>query len=140
MMLDFIYGTLIKMNKENISTDRAPKAIGPYSQAVRYNNLIFSSGQIPIDVDNGEIVSNNFEDQVHQCLQNIKGILIEEGINITNIIKLTVYLIDISNFDKLNKIFEEFFEKEYPARSVVEVCKLPKDAQVEIEAIACYDL
>ena len=125
-------------NKYKISSDLAPKAIGSYSQAIGVNNFIFTSGQIPINPKTGNIISNNFRDQALQCLENIEGILIHESLSIKQIIKLTVYLVDLSNFDVLNETFNEFFKGDFPARSVVEVSRLPKDSQIEIEAI-CYN-
>ena len=124
---------------KTINTDNAPKAIGPYSQAVKHNNFMFTSGQIPLDPDTGLIVSKNFKEQVYQCLKNIQGILEEENLSLTAIIKLTVYVIDLNNFSKLNEVFEDFFIDFYPARSAVEVSRLPKDSQVEIEAICSYE-
>ena len=134
-MLVFIYGILI-VGKTAISTNNSPKAIGPYSQAINVKgSLTYTSGQIPINLK-GEIVSDVFEDQLVQVLKNIEGILIERNRKLIDIVKLTVFMIDLSNFEKLNKIFETYFEDTYfPARSVVEVSKLPKDSQVEIEAI-----
>ena len=122
-----------------INTDKAPKAIGPYSQAVRHNTFMFTSGQIPLDPNTGLIVSENFKDQVNQCLKNIKGILEEENLSLDSIMKLTVYVIDLDNFSKLNEVFEDFFEGPYPARSAVQVSRLPKDSQVEIEAVCYYE-
>ena len=122
-----------------INTDKAPKAIGPYSQAIKHNDLMFTSGQIPLDPDTGLIVSEDFKDQVHQCLKNIRGILEAENLLLNRIIKLTVYVIDLDNFSKLNEVFEDFFEGPYPARSAVQVSRLPKDSQVEIEAVCCYE-
>ncbi len=124
-------------NKTIINTHSAPKAIGPYSQGVIYHDLIFTSGQIPISLKTNNLVSEKFDDQVYQVLENIKNLIESQDSSIHNIIKLTVYLTDLSFFDKLNKIFDEFFEGcELPARSVVEVSKLPKDSKIEIEAIA----
>ena len=125
-------------NSSIISTAKAPQAIGPYSQAIKVENLIFTSGQIPLDPSSGKIISDNFEDQVLQSLNNIRGILLEESLSINHIIKLTVYLVDLSNFDKLNNVFEKYFLNIYPARSVIEVSKLPKNSQIEIEAV-CYN-
>ena len=122
-----------------INTDKAPKAIGPYSQAIKHNDLMFTSGQIPLDPDTGLIVSEDFKDQVHQCLKNIRGILEAENLLLDCIIKLTVYVIDLDNFSKLNEVFEDFFEGPYPARSAVQVSRLPKDSQVEIEAVCYYE-
>ncbi len=125
------------MSKTIISTKNSPAAIGPYSQAVKVTgSIIFTSGQIPLDPNTGNLVSNKFAEQAIQTLKNIKGILSEKQCGIDNIIKLTVYVTDLSNFEVLNQIFEKFFdEKSYPARSVVEVSKLPKNSQIEIEAI-----
>ena len=126
-------------NKIVIKTDKAPKAIGPYSQAIKLDKLIFTSGQIPLNPRTGNIISDNFEDQAVQVLKNIKGILLEESLSINHIIKLTVYITDLTNFDKLNSIFENFFSGDYPSRSVVQVSKLPKNSQIEIEAIIYND-
>mgnify|MGYP001169418446 FL=1 len=124
------------MGKIIISTNNSPKAIGPYSQAINIKGgLTFTSGQIPINLK-GEMVSDDFEEQVVQVLKNIEGILIERNRKLIDIVKLTVFIIDLSNFDKLNKVFELYFEDAcFPARSVVEVSKLPKNSQIEIEAI-----
>jgi len=122
-----------------INTDKAPKAIGPYSQAIKHNGFMFTSGQIPLNPDTGLIVSEDFRVQVDQCLKNIKGILEEENLSLDCIIKLTVYLVDLNNFSKLNEVFEDFFDENFPARSAVEVSRLPKDSQVEIEAICYYE-
>ncbi|MBI44612.1 MAG: reactive intermediate/imine deaminase [Candidatus Marinimicrobia bacterium] len=122
-----------------INTDKSPKAIGPYSQAVKFNQLLFTSGQIPIEPSTGLMVSQNFKDQVYQCLINIKGILEEENLSLNHIIKLTVYVVDLNNFSQLNEVFKDFFKGNYPARSAVEVSRLPKDSQVEIEAVCSYE-
>ena len=131
------------MGKIIISTKNSPAAIGPYSQAINVKgDITFTSGQIPLDLNTGKLVSENFREQVIQTLDNIRGILKERSCGLSNLIKLTVYLTDLSNFDELNTIFEDYWgewfdEKKihYPARSAVEVSKLPKNAQVEIEAI-----
>mgnify|MGYP006204823187 FL=1 len=123
------------MAKIIISTENSPSAIGPYSQAVCVGGLTFTSGQIPLDPYTGNLVSENFEDQAIQTLKNIKGILLERNRTLNDIVKLTVYLVDLSNFNKLNRIFKNFFKDDYPARSVIEVSKLPKNAKIEIEAI-----
>ena len=125
------------MSKTIISTKNSPTAIGTYSQAVKVvGSMVFTSGQIPLDPITGDLVSDEFDEQAIQTLKNIEGILKERKCTIDNLIKLTVYVVDLSNFDILNKVFEDFFNKEsYPARSVVEVSKLPKNSQIEIEAI-----
>ena len=124
------------MGKIIISTNNSPKAIGPYSQAIYVKGgLTYTSGQIPINLK-GEIVSDDFEEQVVQVLKNIEGILIERNRKLIDIVKLTVFMIDLSNFEKLNKVFELYFEDAcFPARSVVEVSRLPKNSKIEIEAI-----
>ena len=123
-------------NKKIINTSAAPKAIGPYSQGIVYDDLIFTSGQIPISVRTNDIISDDFNEQANQVLKNIKRLIESEGSSINNIVKLTVYLTDLSYFDSLNKIFMKFFNGyELPARSVVEVSKLPKNSKIEIEAI-----
>ena len=129
-------------NPEVIKTENAPKAIGPYSQAINIFGLTFTSGQIPLDPLTGELISDNFQDQVTQTLENIKGILDERKCGLKNIVKLTVYLTDLSKFNDLNMVFEDFWNKWfdgdelfYPSRSAIEVSKLPKDSQIEIEAI-----
>ena len=124
------------MGKIIISTNNSPNAIGPYSQAINVKGgLTYTSGQIPINLK-GEIVSDDFEEQVVQVLKNIEGILIERNRKLIDIVKLTVFMIDLSNFEKLNKVFESYFEDAcFPARSVVEVSRLPKNSQIEIEAI-----
>lgn len=123
------------MAKIIISTENSPSAIGPYSQAVCVGGLTFTSGQIPLDPYTGNLVSENFEDQAIQTLKNINGILLERNRTLNDIVKLTVYLVDLSNFNKLNRIFKIFFKDDYPARSVIEVSKLPKNSKIEIEAI-----
>ncbi len=119
---------------KTINTKNAPQAIGPYSQAKIVGNLIFTSGQIPLKAD-GTIVLNDFESECIQVLDNIKEILKASGSNMENIIKLTVYLTDLSKFDILNNVFNKYFKDSLPARSTIEVSKLPKDSRVEIEAI-----
>ena len=124
-------------NSKIIKTARAPQAIGVYSQGVIYGNLIFTSGQIPLDVKTNKIISRDFTVQAEQVLNNIKNLIESEGSCLEKIIKLNVYLVDLNNFDSLNKVFGIFFNNNYPARSVVEVSRLPKDSQIEIDAI-CY--
>ena len=131
------------MGKIIISTKNSPAAIGPYSQAINVKGgITFTSGQIPLDPNTGKLVSGNFIEQVVQTLDNIRGILEERNCGLSNLIKLTVYLTDLSNFDELNTTFEDYWDEwfdekslHYPARSAIEVSKLPKNAQVEIEAI-----
>ena len=122
--------------KTIINTKLAPAAIGTYAQGIILENLIFTSGQIPINPNTNEVVSDKFNLQVDQVLHNLNQVLKAAGSNKNNIIKLTVYLTDLSKFDLLNIAFKSFFVDSFPARSVVEVSALPKGVQVEIEAIS----
>ena len=126
---------MIIMNKKEINTEKSPAAIGPYSQGINTGNMIFTSGQIPFN-ESGELVSKDIQDQARKSLENIKNILEEEGTEMNNIVKCTVFLNDIDNFDQVNEVYKEFFEAPFPARSCVEVSRLPRDVKVEIEAIA----
>jgi len=119
---------------KTINTKNAPQAIGPYSQARVVRNFVFTSGQIPLRPD-GSMVSDNFELECIQVLDNVRAVLKASGSSMSHIIKLTVYLTDLSKFDILNNIFNNYFKDSLPARSTVEVSRLPKDSRVEIEAI-----
>ena len=123
---------------KTVNTKKAPQAIGPYSQAKIIGNLVLTSGQIPLKAD-GSLVSDSFENESIQVLDNINEILKAAGSNIDNIIKLTVYLTDLKNFSVLNAVFENYFSNSLPARSTVEVSKLPRNVRVEIEAIGFID-
>tara|TARA_B100001123_G_C15128585_1_gene954328 strand:- start:675 stop:1052 length:378 start_codon:yes stop_codon:yes gene_type:complete len=123
---------------KTINTKNAPQAIGPYSQAKVVDKLVFTSGQIPLKPD-GSLVFGNFKAECIQVLDNLKEILNASGSNIDNIVKLTVYLVDLSNFNILNEVFEDYFKNSLPARSTIQVSALPKDARVEIEAIGYID-
>ena len=122
--------------KKIVSTNNAPAAIGPYSQGIITGNLVFTAGQIPIDPETGELVEHRIEIQTRRALLNIKAILEESGSGMEKIVKTTVFLSDMTNFAKMNEIYKEFFSDDFPARSAVQVARLPKDAMVEIEAIA----
>ena len=119
-----------------IHTDKAPAAIGPYSQGVCCGELIFTAGQIPLDPASGQLVDGPFEEQVDQVLRNLSGILSAGGSDLIHVLKFTVYLTDLSNFPVLNQVFEKYFAQDPPARSAVQVAALPLGAEVEIEAIA----
>lgn len=121
--------------KKVIKTNNAPGAIGPYSQGIIVNEMIYTSGQLPIDVKTGEM-PEDISAQTKQSLENVKAILEEAGSSMANIIKTTVFLSDMENFKAMNDVYETFFEDDYPARSAFEVARLPKDALVEIEVIA----
>jgi 2-iminobutanoate/2-iminopropanoate deaminase len=118
-----------------IHTDRAPKAIGPYSQAIIANGLLYTSGQIPLTVE-GNIVEGGIEEQTKQVFANLKAVLEEAGTDLSKVIKTTVFLKDLTTFVDFNAIYEEYFNGHKPARSCVEVARLPKDVLVEIECIA----
>lgn len=122
--------------KEKIESMKAPAAIGPYSQAVNNGGLVFVSGQLPIDRETGEFVSDDVSDQTRQSLENIKSILAEVGYDMDRILKTTVYLQDMNDFSAMNQVYETYFTAPYPARAAFQVSKLPKGAKVEIEAVA----
>ncbi|WP_238903321.1 RidA family protein [Clostridium sp. YIM B02506] len=123
------------MKKEIISTSKAPGAIGPYSQGVKIGNLVYTSGQIPLNPIDGSMPSS-IEEQTKQSLENCKAILEEAGTSLDNVIKTTVFLADMNDFVKMNEVYSTYFSANPPARSAVQVAKLPKDAQIEIEMIA----
>ena len=129
----------IKMPKEIISTTNAPQAIGPYSQAVKTDNLMFISGQIPLNPKTMEVVDGGVDIQIKQVLLNLKAIIDEAGANLEQVVKINVYLDDLSNFQAVNKQMKFFFEEPYPARAAVEVSRLPKDVQIEMDAILFID-
>ncbi|MBO5514104.1 MAG: RidA family protein [Mogibacterium sp.] len=122
--------------KEAIVTANAPAAIGPYSQAVKDGDLIFVSGQLPVDPKTGEFPSEDIQEQTRQSMENIKNVLKEAGYDMDRVLKTTVYLADIADFAAANEIYAEFFSEPYPARAAFQVAALPKGAKVEIEAIA----
>ena len=122
--------------KQVINTSKAPAAIGPYSQAIRVGNLIYTSGQIPIDPATGVFVEGGIKEQTRQSLSNIKAILEEAGISMSNVVKTTIFLADMNDFADMNAVYAEFFEEPYPARSAVAVKSLPKGALVELEVVA----
>ena len=123
------------MKKEILSTDKAPSAIGPYSQGVKIGDLIYTSGQIPVNPATGEMESD-IRKATERSMNNVKAILEEAGSSLENIIKTTIFLKDINDFAAVNEVYATFFNENPPARSCVEVGKLPKDAVIEIEAIA----
>ncbi len=122
--------------KEIISTEDAPGAIGPYSQAVKVGNMVFCSGQIPIDPKTGQFVSENVADQTRQVLINLKAVLKAAGTDLNNVVKTTVFLTDMNDFAEMNEVYAEFFSDNKPARATVQAAGLPKNAHVEIECIA----
>lgn len=122
--------------KKILATTNAPGAIGPYSQAVQAGNVVFVSGQLPIDPATGNFAGDDIKSQTRQSLTNIKNILASEGIEMSQILRTGVFLKDMNMFGDMNAVYGEFFEGDYPARAAVEVARLPKDALVEIEAVA----
>ena len=118
-----------------IDAPNAPKAIGPYSQGINFNNLVFTSGQIPIDPITNNLIKGDFKKEVIQVLKNLDIILLDGGSSLKDIIKLSVFLVDLAKFSELNKVFKLYFKDNLPARSVVEVSALPLGANVKIEAI-----
>lgn len=122
--------------KQVIHTDSAPAAIGPYSQAIQIGDLLFVSGQVPIDPSTGAIVEGDIKAQAQQSLNNLKAILNAAGTNMGAVVKTTVFLADMNDFAAMNEVYAQFFQEPFPARSAVQVARLPKDTKVEIEAIA----
>ena len=122
--------------KKVISTEKAPAAIGPYSQAVQVGNLVYTSGQIPIDPATGAFVAGGIREQTRQSLLNVKAILEEAGLAMSSVVKTTVFRADMNDFADMNAVYAEFFTEPYPARSAVAVKSLPKGALVEIEVVA----
>lgn len=119
-----------------IHTDNAPKAIGPYSQAIEANGFIFASGQLPIDPATGKFAEGGIKEQTRQSLTNAQNILKAAGIDLNHVVKTTVFLSDMANFGAMNEVYSEFFKEPFPARSAVAVKTLPKEALVEVECIA----
>ncbi len=119
-----------------ISTKKAPAAIGPYSQAIRVGNIVYTSGQIPLDPATGAFVEGGIKEQTRQALTNIKAILEEAGTSMDNVVKTTVFMANMDDFADMNAVYAEFFTEPYPARSAVAVKTLPKDALIEIKVIA----
>jgi 2-iminobutanoate/2-iminopropanoate deaminase len=119
-----------------IQTSNAPQAIGPYSQAVVIDRLVFASGQIPINPATGEIAGSDIESQTRQVLQNLKAVFEASGTDLAKVVKTTVFIRNMEDFPKVNSIYGEFFSQPYPARSTIEVSRLPRDVLIEIEAVA----
>ena len=124
------------MKKKIIATPKAPSAIGPYSQAIRIGDFLYTSGQISLDPETMEMITGDIEVETEKVLKNIEAILKEDGLNLNNIIKTTVYLTDLSEFARMNQVYENFFTDTKPARACVQVAALPKGAKVEIDVVA----
>ena len=125
--------------KRTIHTDHAPKAIGPYSQAIAWNGLLFVSGQIPLDPASGQVVEGSIAEQTRRVLENIKAILEAGGSDLSKVLRTTVYLKDMAEFAAMNEVYGQFFTSQPPARATVEVSRLPRDARLEIDAVASTD-
>ena len=123
------------MPRTSISTDGAPAAIGPYSQAIRAGHLLFVSGQVPLDPATGEMVDGDISDQTHRVLKSLDAIVRTSGATLGDVVKTTVYLADMADFVAMNRVYKTYFEDPTPARAAVQVARLPKDARVEIDAI-----
>jgi len=124
------------MNREIIATDRAPAAVGPYSQGVRVDGLVFTAGQVPLDPTTGQLAEGGIEAQTRQSLTNVKAVLEAAGSSLADVIKVTVFLVDMTEFKAMNGVYAQFFPDSPPARSAVQVGALPLGARVEIEAVA----
>jgi 2-iminobutanoate/2-iminopropanoate deaminase len=127
------------MKKKIVTTDKAPAAIGPYSAGVKAGHLVYTAGQLGIDPASGNFVDGGVEAQTRQALENLKAVLEAAGSKMSKVVKTTVFLLDMNDFGAMNGVYGEFFTKKYPARSAVQVARLPKDGLVEIEAIALVD-
>ena len=122
--------------KKEIYSNQVPKPIGPYSQAIKSNNLIFISGQIAIDIKKGNLITKNIKEETTIIMENIKHILIESNCTFNHVVKSSIFLSNMNQFDDVNKVYEHYFEKPYPARETIEVSRLPKNVNVEISMIA----
>jgi 2-iminobutanoate/2-iminopropanoate deaminase len=124
------------MDKKIIHTDHAPKAVGPYSQAVMVGNVLYCSGQIAINPVNNEVMKVGVKEQTHQVMQNIEAVLKQAGLNLSNIVKTTIFVTDMNDFATVNEVYASYLQTPYPARSTVGVAALPKGVNVEIEVVA----
>ena len=122
--------------KTVISATGAPKAIGPYSQAIKFGNMLFTAGQIPIDPETNEIMTGDIRDQTERVMKNLEAVLASAGMNFAHVVKTTVYLSDLADFPAMNEVYALYFPDRPPARSTVQVAKLPKDVAIEIDLIA----
>ncbi len=126
------------MNKKVINTEKAPRPIGPYSQAIQAGEFLFLSGQIPIDPSTGEIIKGDIRQQTRQVLENLKAILESQGLGMEDVVKVTIFLKDLKNFAQVNEVYGTYFSTSAPARTTVEISRLPRDCELEIEAIAFH--
>lgn len=124
------------MSLKVLATDKAASAVGPYSQGIEGNNMIFTSGQLPVDMETGEVCTGDIERETRLAIEGLTAVLAAGGASLENIVKVTVFVTDIGDFSAINEVYAEYFTDHKPARSLVEVSKLPKGANIEIEAIA----
>ena len=124
---------------ESVSTDKAPAPVGAYPHARRVGNLLFCSGQIPIEPGSGQIVAGDIKAQTERVLENIKLILEDQGLNFSHVVKSTVYMVDLGDFAAMNEVYARYFTGDFPARSTIQVAALPRRASVEIEIVAAYE-
>jgi 2-iminobutanoate/2-iminopropanoate deaminase len=124
--------------KQSFSTDLAPKAIGPYSQAVRVGDLLFLSGQVPLDPATGQLVEGDITAQTRRVMENLGAVLTSAGLSFAHVARTTIFLADMNDFAKVNEVYGAFFAEPFPARATVQVARLPRDARVEIDAIAAF--
>ena len=127
------------MGKLAVASPKAPKAIGPYSAALRAGQLLFVSGQIPLDPDGGTIIDGDIGQQTRQVLRNITALLEAGGLSLNHVVRTTVFLADMNDFGAMNEVYRSFFSEPYPARSTVQAARLPRDARIEIDVIASFD-
>lgn len=125
--------------KNVIATSEAPKAVGPYSQAVAVGKFLFAAGQIPLDPATGELIEGDVTAQTERVLQNVAGVLRANGMTFANVVKSTVFMVDLANFAAMNAVYSKYFSEPFPARSTIQVAALPKGSQVEIEVIAAFE-
>ena len=122
--------------KERVQTDGAPKAIGPYSQAIKVNGLVFCSGQVALDPATGQVIAGGIREQTERVMQNLKAVLEAAGSSLDQAVKTTVFLADLADFDEMNKVYGGFFNEPPPARSTIQASRLPKDVRIEVDVIA----
>ncbi len=127
------------MSKQTIHSDNAPAAIGTYSQAVRHGDLVFLSGQIPLDPKTMEVVEGDFDTRARRVFDNLKAVAVAAGGDLNQVVKLTIFLTDLGNFAAVNDVMADYFSEPYPARAAIGVAALPKDANVEMDAVAVLD-
>ena len=126
------------MQRTPVHTEQAPKAIGPYSQAIRVGELLFCAGQTPLDPATGNMIEGDIEAQTRRVLKNLRAVVEAAGTSMSQVVKTTVFLQDMNDFQRMNAVYAEFFQKDPPARSTVQVARLPRDARIEIELVATF--